>query len=356
MNSRHYLATAATLLAIGSPADAASMEVHVDCSKGQSINRALTRNADDLVIQISGLCEENVIVNRERVTLRGFDRATDGIRAAMLDTPGSFALSVRASYVRIENLTITGGATYGLVVSHSNGYGRFEWAKDPGVEVVNCRIVDNQGIGLLATYSSVRVRDTTVARNTIGGVYAHESGLGCTNCTFSENGTAPASLAEATVTSLQGVVGLTNSEVTGISGLNVLRGRAIVTDSSITATNRLAVGGFFESDITLSGGMVIGRIALGQQSHARIEGVTQAENALGNSGIGLDQGASMMVRNRGPVATNLFGDISLAGFSSAVMRDDSGVSGDVTCVEGSNVSCIDPSKVSGASSCDLCAK
>lgn len=89
--------------------------------------------ADDLVVEIKGLCEENVVVNRERVTLRGTNPASDGIRAAALDTPGSFALLVRSSYVRIENLKITGGQTYGLVISHTSGYGRFGWESDRGV-------------------------------------------------------------------------------------------------------------------------------------------------------------------------------------------------------------------------------
>jgi hypothetical protein len=356
MNTRLVAGAMACLLMIGSTAGAANKEVRVDCSKGQSINRALGDMADDLVVEISGLCEENVVVNRERVTLRGTDPAADGIRAATLDTPGSFAVLVRSSYVRIENLRITGGQTYGLVVSHTSGYGRFGWGSDLGVEVVNCRIVDNPGIGLLAEDSSVTVRDTTLSGNARGGAYAWRGDLRCTNCTFTDNGTALAGFVEATVTSNRGIVTLTNSNVTGVIGLNVLHGRAIVTDSSIATTDVRAVSGFFESEIFLSGSSVVGRIALGQQSHARIEGVTQAANALGSSGIGLDQGASFVASNRDAAATILAGDITLRGFSSAVLRDDSGVNGNLTCVEGSNVACTDPSKVAGVSNCSLCPK
>jgi hypothetical protein len=358
MNTRHYAGAVAALLMVGSTAGAANKEVRVDCSKGQSINRALQDVADDLVVEISGLCEENVVVNRERVTLRGAAPAADGIRAATLDSPGSFAILVRSSYVRIENLMITGGRTYGLIVSHTGGYGRFGWGSDPGVEVINCRIVDNPGIGLLAEDSSVTVRDTTLRGNARGGAYAlgGSGSLRCTNCTFTDNGTALAGFVEATVTSNRGIVTLTNSNVTGVIGLNVLHGRAIVTDSSIATTDVRAVSGFFESEISLSGSSVIGRIALGQQSHARIEGVTQTANALGISGISLDQGASFVASNRDAAATTLVGGITLRGFSSAVLRDDSGVNGNLTCVEGSNVACTDPSKVAGISSCSLCPK
>ncbi len=357
MNTRHYAGSVAVLLMVGSVAGATNTEVRVDCSKGQSINKALRHKADDLVVTISGLCEENDVVNRERVTLRGADPAVDGIRAATLDTPGSFALLVRSSYVRIENLRITGGQTYGLVVSHTSGYGRFGWGSDPGVEVVNCRIVDNPGIGLLAEDSSVAVRDTALSGNARGGAYAlgGSGSLRCTNCTFTDNGTALAGFVEATVTSNRGIVTLTNSNVTGVIGLNVLHGRAIVTDSSIAGTDR-AISGFFESEVFLSGSSVIGRIALGQHSHARIEGVTQTANALGISGIGLDQSASFVASNRDAVATNLFGNINLRGFSSAVLRDDSGVNGNLTCIEGSNVACSDPSNITGTSSCSLCPK
>lgn len=357
MNTRLYVGAVAALLMVGSTAGAANTEVRVDCSKGQSINRALRHAADDLVVEISGLCEENVVVNRERVTLRGADPTADGIRAATLDTPGSFALLVRSSYVRVENLMITGGQTYGLVVSHTSGYGRFEWGSDPGVEVVNCRIVNNPGIGLSAEDSSVTVKDTTFSGNARGGAYALGSGsVRCTNCTFTDNGTALEGFVEATVTSNRGIVTLTNSNVTGARGLTVLHGRAIVTDSSIAATNDRAISGFFESEISLSGSSVIGRIVLGQQSHARLEGVTQTANALGRSGIGLDQGASLVASDGDAVATSLFGNIDLAGFSSAVLRDGSGVNGNLTCVEGSNVACTDPSKVTGTSSCSLCPK
>jgi hypothetical protein len=352
----YYAGAVAVLLMVGSSGSAADTEVRVDCSKGQSINGALRHKADDLIVVISGLCEENVVVNRERVTLRGADPAADGIRAATLDTPGSFALLVRSSYVRVENLRITGGQTYGLVVSHTSGYGRFGWGIDRAVEVINCRIMDNPGIGLLAEYSSVRVIDTNFSGNATGGAYASEAGLSCINCTFTNNGTALAGFVEATVTSNRGIVSLTNSNVTGVIGLNVLHGRAIVTDSSIATTDVRAVSGFFESEIFLSGSSVIGRIALGQQSHARIEGVTQTANTLGSSGIGLDQGASFVASNRDAAATTLVGDITLRGFSSAVLRDDSSLNGNLTCIEGSNVACTDPSKVAGTSSCGLCPK
>jgi hypothetical protein len=47
--------------------------VRVDCVKGDSINAALLTNtkAQRLTIDISGMCHENVVVTRDRVTLHG---------------------------------------------------------------------------------------------------------------------------------------------------------------------------------------------------------------------------------------------------------------------------------------------
>src|SRR5882724_2781846 len=47
---------------------------HVDCSMGQSINRALQRGDDDrarAVVIIKGVCTENVVIERDDVTLQG---------------------------------------------------------------------------------------------------------------------------------------------------------------------------------------------------------------------------------------------------------------------------------------------
>ncbi len=67
--------------AVSSYADAQSEIVRVDCGKGQSINRALAAKAEELTIEIRGLCHESVIVSRDRVTLRGSDADVAGIAA-----------------------------------------------------------------------------------------------------------------------------------------------------------------------------------------------------------------------------------------------------------------------------------
>src|SRR6185503_4060518 len=85
--------------------------VKVDCAKGDTINAALASNpkVQRLTIEISGMCHENVVVTRDRVTLRGSDPAHDGIQAAENTEFTDAALWVRAAALfTVENLTLTG--------------------------------------------------------------------------------------------------------------------------------------------------------------------------------------------------------------------------------------------------------
>ena len=78
----------------------ATKTVKVDCFKGKSINAALNanKNVDELTIEIDGICYENVIVDRDNVTLRGINlyengEPEDGIEAASMDEGDRIHLS-----------------------------------------------------------------------------------------------------------------------------------------------------------------------------------------------------------------------------------------------------------------------
>jgi hypothetical protein len=45
----------------------------------QTTNEALQTPADELTLQINGVCNENVVIRRDGVFLEGSDKATDGI-------------------------------------------------------------------------------------------------------------------------------------------------------------------------------------------------------------------------------------------------------------------------------------
>ncbi len=122
----------------------ATKTVKVDCTKGKSINTALNANkfVFRLIIEIDGICYENVnIADRKRVTLIGDNRNEDGINGVSTDLEGpargnTITISPAAG-VRLENLTISGGARNGIEVSYSNAN-----------TVENCIVVDNENNGL----------------------------------------------------------------------------------------------------------------------------------------------------------------------------------------------------------------
>ncbi len=141
--------------------------VKVDCTKGKSINTALNanQNVDRLIIEIDGICYENVrIADRRSVILIGDDREKDGIRGVSTDpTPGAGGTTItigRAAGVTLENLTISGGARHGISVSYSNA-----------ITVENCIVEDNAIIGLsIGRASIIRVFNSEITGGTGDGV------------------------------------------------------------------------------------------------------------------------------------------------------------------------------------------
>jgi hypothetical protein len=48
-----------------------TLTVAVNCSAAESINEALERKAEELIVEITGSCHEDVVIERNNVTLRG---------------------------------------------------------------------------------------------------------------------------------------------------------------------------------------------------------------------------------------------------------------------------------------------
>ena len=166
--------------------------VKVDCFKGKSINAVLNahKNADELIIEIDGICKEDVIVQRDNVTLIGINPEiapglpADGIEGDSTDpdAPPNFgvALWIRdAANVTVENLRIFGGARHGLRITNSRLL----------ISVINCRLEDNPQRGLSLVDSEVTVRDTTLTRNGVGAVVTGAVAI-FQDCIFDEAGIA----------------------------------------------------------------------------------------------------------------------------------------------------------------------
>ena len=78
--------------------------------------RALRKSAVNLTIEISGMCEERVVIERDNVTLIGSDPLADGITISATDpwVHRTLVKVVDPRGVRFENLTITGSESRGL--------------------------------------------------------------------------------------------------------------------------------------------------------------------------------------------------------------------------------------------------
>jgi parallel beta-helix repeat protein len=203
-----YLARKAEMMArfrqtVSAPVSKAegAKTVFVDCNKGKSLQKAIDDNPGPAVIEVSGLCYENVrIKNGWLVTLRGNDPATDGIRGER-DYPNfSAALEIRrSSRISIENLSINDSLGIGLLVTYSNS-----------VTLENCWFTGNGSLGVYLAYASrMNARDLIVSENQTGvwvmfdsrmdafdlmfsenhtGLEVrHNSSVACTGCTFEDN-------------------------------------------------------------------------------------------------------------------------------------------------------------------------
>ncbi len=164
--------------------------VRVDCFEGESINRVLRYYwwIDELTIELNGICDEDVLVKRDNVTLRGinldgYGEPTDGIRAVSTDEdkPPNFGatLFIRdALNVTVENLILTGAVLHGLRVVDSGNPG------PTPILVKNCRLENNASRGLSLGRAGVFIEDTEIARNGVGAAVMNNSDFNCERCSI----------------------------------------------------------------------------------------------------------------------------------------------------------------------------
>ena len=62
-------------------AAAATKTINVDCTKGDSVQEAIDKNSGAIVVEIRGVCIENVRVENRDVTLHGLSAASDGLQS-----------------------------------------------------------------------------------------------------------------------------------------------------------------------------------------------------------------------------------------------------------------------------------
>jgi hypothetical protein len=342
--------------------DKPSLAVHVDCAKGESVNDAISKNqtAQSLFVEVSGLCHENVVITRDRVTLHGTDPASDGIEAADDVESTDAAVWVRgAQNVALENLKLTGGFA-GLTATSVNL---------PSILVTNCRLEGNSAYGMQLETSLVEAHDSSFGPN--GNVNAGLFGgsrLQCSNCTLSDPQGS-------------GALGTLSDNVLAFGSSHVLFDHCTVTngplgsndnallllaDSSIAglAPNGLSVNAASSSTVSFTRVQVKGAMRFSQGTNAQLLGVTQtalpgAPPATFNS---LDDNAYVRVGDASPstggppsIASSVIG-MNLRNFSKFSLLQTSTISGNLVCSIGADAFCSTPSSVSGTANCAQCHK
>jgi hypothetical protein len=165
--SRQAATMAAFFVAMTSVApvsSAPSLAWMVDCTRGQSISRALEHAPPGfkLTVTVRGTCNEFVLIDRDDLTLQG-----DPVRGAtvMAPDPTKFAMDIRAGRrIVIDRLTVIGG----LSGIHMNG--------TADTEVTNCVIQDAVQNGVSVVAGDVRLFDNTIQNSGAHGVALNQSG------------------------------------------------------------------------------------------------------------------------------------------------------------------------------------
>jgi hypothetical protein len=155
--------------------------VVVDCTKkNSSISDALAKNTGPLVIEIHGICKENVLVERNDLTLRGVDPASDGIQGVIADPQPAALVIAYANRILLENMFVADSPGTGVTARYSI------------VDMRNCRIANNGGNGLQISASSGLTGTELVVSNNAGiGINSQRGGyVTCLGCRLEGNRTA----------------------------------------------------------------------------------------------------------------------------------------------------------------------
>jgi len=328
--------------------------VRVNCGRNQSVNRALQRHphVENLVVEIEGICTENVVITRDRVTLRGADPNSDGIRAATDATQIDAAVWIRGAHqVTLENLKLTGGYA-GLLLTEVSTL----WAR-----AVNCRFEGNRAYGAMIEGSLLQVEDGVLTDNGSVNVGLFQaSRLECRRCTLSNPLLTGPILTRNNVLALAGSAVFLNESTLTEGGLNLNNSLVSATDTTIEA--RLPGPGIalpllsLASNVTLTRTEIAGALNILQGSTARLFGVVQTRSDGGNVA---DDDSHVRIADASPAAggppsipSSILG-LTLRNFSNASLLQASQIT-TLWCSQGANAYCSNPANVSGPSTCALC--
>lgn len=302
-------AIAGSFLATAAAADGPKT-VQVDCgSSGKTIAKALEKGNEDraLLVLISGVCNENIVIDRADVTLRGNPSATISGPDASLNV-----VEVTADRVSIESLTVTGGR---------NGI----TATGAGNVAVRGSTVQSTGrTGILALAGSgLLVDGSTIQSNPRDGVVAEGSQMTVINSTIRQNGRfgvfVGAGASGRVGVDLQNNAAGSIVTQNGATGINVnTAGAALIGNNSITFNGQdlASTSGRSGISVIASSADILGSNMISDNTGQGIF-VRGGSINIGNTSFAFS--STNTIQNNGD--TNAAGGVFLFLGSTAVVRD-----------------------------------
>jgi hypothetical protein len=300
----------------------------VDCTKGDSLQKAIDNSADGDTIEVRGLCNENVKIMRRKLTLHGLDPLTDGVRGV---TPSGAALEIWYSeLIHMENLSFT----------HTGGSGLGLWFS--GVEAINCRMTGNAQMGAhVSAGSFLDASELVLSDNAVHGLNVQRNSwsicLGCrlennTNRAAVANRASFFSLWDSVITGARGLL-VTNDSygdldcITGGSGLPCSLNVTMIAASAFTnGTAGLFGAGPFAGQVTA--------FDRGQISLYGAQQTSTGVNSSGNPRANFADSFSTLVADPSfetGLESRLKGQTFVSAFSRALLNGSTTVDGTLTC-------------------------
>ena len=300
------------------PPSAPQLTVTVDCDAGDSLGEALAARADSLTVEFTGTCQEDLTIDRDRVTLRGLDPSA--VLEGASDPAFLSAIEATGADLVLEGFTITGSDGRGIRVRRSGG-----------LTLTGMTVSGNAVSGLeLEESSSARVTDSTFNDNGFAGLAAFSSSLTVSGAI------------EASGNGLIGVFLSTNATIENVRSEpfvtddNGLAGVVVQLESTGQFPPVHASGNGF-AGIWVLGGKFFGvRINISNNANGVVVGLGGLFEGAGV--IADNDGVALRTDHRCQASFNdslIRGDVVMDGTLGDLLRDT--IEGDVTLTFGSHV-------------------
>jgi hypothetical protein len=311
----------------------------VNCSRGQSISRALEHAPPGikLTLTVRGTCNEYVLIDRDDVTLQG-----DPAWGAVLNGPEANAnvIRVEGNRVRIDNLTVQGGVDGINVYGTSNvaiTRAVIQNAAANGITLVNSHatVIDSTiehsgGDGIYLRGASALLGKNEIRLNSGAGVHLEGASIEANGNTITSNGSNGVELQSGSRATMNanmiwtngsnpagrgnGVfVSFSHADIRGGNGISSNRQSGVaadgstvtIVDSKVTANGLGGVQVYLGSTLAISGGAVSlntdNGVRLNTNSTGQIAGAAIQNNT--GDGILLMFGSTLRVEDPTTVIT-----------------------------------------------------